>query len=190
MSFDRILSSQWETTEDDEEEDEVGKVRMVNEVVTGNSEAGQTENQKKEVMFKKIFFLIYRIETEDGTGFVLTLWQSSVYYVGLLTSSSCLEWRRSSRQGWGQFSLWAENFPLSLGQHLKTTKQIFNYWSYYNLSFRNACHLQISFYLRIVFFSILLVIFVIVCDARVNYLPSRPSIALSSSLSSQSSVSF
>lgn len=49
MSFDWVLSSQWETTKDDEEEDEVGKVRMVNEVVTCDSEAGQTENQEKKV---------------------------------------------------------------------------------------------------------------------------------------------
>lgn len=53
MSFDWVLSSQWKTTEDDEEEDEVGKVRMVNEVVTSNSEAGQTENKKKNVSDEK-----------------------------------------------------------------------------------------------------------------------------------------
>lgn len=41
MRFDRILSSQRYTTEDDEDEDEVGEVRVMDEVVAGNS---QTEN--------------------------------------------------------------------------------------------------------------------------------------------------
>lgn len=65
MSFDWVLSSQWETTKDDEEEDEVGKVRMVNEVVTRDSEAGQTWNQEKkdsdenDVLTERIIFCIY-----------------------------------------------------------------------------------------------------------------------------------
>lgn len=53
MSFDRILGSQRETTEDDEEEDEVGKVRMVNEVVTSDTEAGQTEKRKRRLHNEK-----------------------------------------------------------------------------------------------------------------------------------------
>lgn len=86
MSFDWVLSSQWETTKDDEEEDEVGKVRMVNEVVTSDSEAGQTENQEKkvrdekEVLTKRLIFYIFyfafipknkkTIETGHNTGYV------------------------------------------------------------------------------------------------------------------------
>lgn len=49
MSFYWVLSSQRETTKDDEEEDEVGKVRIVNEVVTSDSEAGQTKDWEKNV---------------------------------------------------------------------------------------------------------------------------------------------
>lgn len=41
MGFDWVLSCQWETTEDDEEEDEVGKVGMVNEIVASDPEAGR-----------------------------------------------------------------------------------------------------------------------------------------------------
>ena len=41
MRFDWILSSQGNTTEDDEDEDEVGEVRVMDEVVAGDS---QTEN--------------------------------------------------------------------------------------------------------------------------------------------------
>lgn len=52
MSFDWVLSSQRETTQDDEEKDEVGKVRIVNEVVTSDSEAGQTENWEQNVSDK------------------------------------------------------------------------------------------------------------------------------------------
>lgn len=37
VGFDGILSSQWNTTEDDEDEDEVGEVGVVNEVVAGDS---------------------------------------------------------------------------------------------------------------------------------------------------------
>lgn len=44
MGFDWILSSQGNTTEDDEDEDEVGEVWMMDEIVAGNS---QTENGKE-----------------------------------------------------------------------------------------------------------------------------------------------
>lgn len=44
MGFDWILSSQGYTTEDDEDENEVGEVGVMDEVVAGNS---QTENGKK-----------------------------------------------------------------------------------------------------------------------------------------------
>lgn len=48
MSFDGVLCSQREAAEDDEDEDEVGEVRMINEVVTGHSEAGRTWNGSRE----------------------------------------------------------------------------------------------------------------------------------------------
>lgn len=38
MSFDWVFSSQWKTTEYDEDEDDVGEVMMMNEVVAGDSE--------------------------------------------------------------------------------------------------------------------------------------------------------
>lgn len=44
VGFDWILSSQGNTTEDDEDENEVGEVGVMDEVVAGNS---QTENGKK-----------------------------------------------------------------------------------------------------------------------------------------------
>lgn len=44
MGFDWILSSQGNTTEDDEDEDEVGEVWVMDEIVAGNS---QTENGKE-----------------------------------------------------------------------------------------------------------------------------------------------
>lgn len=44
MGFDWILSSQGNTTEDDEDEDEVGEVGVMDEVVAGDS---QTGNWKK-----------------------------------------------------------------------------------------------------------------------------------------------
>lgn len=44
VGFDWILSSQGNTTEDDEDEDEVGEVGVMDEVVAGNS---QTENGKE-----------------------------------------------------------------------------------------------------------------------------------------------
>lgn len=44
MGFDGILSSQRNTAEDDEDEDEVGEVGVVDEVVAGNS---QTENERE-----------------------------------------------------------------------------------------------------------------------------------------------
>lgn len=37
VGFDGVLSSQWNATEDDENEDEVGEVGVVNEVVAGDS---------------------------------------------------------------------------------------------------------------------------------------------------------
>lgn len=39
VGFDGILSSQRNTAEDDEDEDEVGEVGVVDEVVTGDSQA-------------------------------------------------------------------------------------------------------------------------------------------------------
>lgn len=44
MGFDWILSSQGNTAEDDEDEDEVGEVGVMDEVVAGNS---QTENGRE-----------------------------------------------------------------------------------------------------------------------------------------------
>lgn len=44
MRFDWILSSQGNTTEDDEDEDEVGEVGVMDEVVAGDS---QTKNWEK-----------------------------------------------------------------------------------------------------------------------------------------------
>lgn len=43
VRFDWILGSQGNTTEDDEDEDEVGEVGVMDEVVAGNS---QTDNEK------------------------------------------------------------------------------------------------------------------------------------------------
>lgn len=37
VGFNGILSSQWNTTEDDEDEDEVGEVGVMDEVVAGDS---------------------------------------------------------------------------------------------------------------------------------------------------------
>lgn len=44
MGFDRVLGSQRNTAEDDEDEDEVCEVGMVDEVVAGNSQA---ENERE-----------------------------------------------------------------------------------------------------------------------------------------------
>ncbi len=44
VGFDWILSSQGNTAEDDEDEDEVGEVGVMDEVVAGNS---QTENGRE-----------------------------------------------------------------------------------------------------------------------------------------------
>lgn len=46
VGFDRILSSQWDAAEDDEDEDEVGEVGMMDEVVACNSQTGnRTERE-------------------------------------------------------------------------------------------------------------------------------------------------
>lgn len=42
MSFDWVFSGQWKTTQYDEDEDDVGEVMMMNEVVAGNSETKWT----------------------------------------------------------------------------------------------------------------------------------------------------
>lgn len=47
VGFNWILSSQGNTTEDDEDEDEVGEVGVMDEVVAGNS---QTDNEKEITM--------------------------------------------------------------------------------------------------------------------------------------------
>lgn len=44
MGFDWVLSSQGNTAEDDEDENEVGEVRVMDEVVTGDA---QTANRKE-----------------------------------------------------------------------------------------------------------------------------------------------
>lgn len=51
MGFDRILSSQGNATEDDEDEDEVGEVGVMDEVVAGNSQTENGKEKEKWIMY-------------------------------------------------------------------------------------------------------------------------------------------
>lgn len=63
VRFDWILSSQGNTTEDDEDEDEVGEVGVMDEVVACNS---QTDNEKEKWIIVLVYCSIYHYFVELG----------------------------------------------------------------------------------------------------------------------------
>lgn len=50
VRFDGVLSGQRDAAEDDEDEDEVGEVGVMDEVVTGDSQAGNSEEMARKTV--------------------------------------------------------------------------------------------------------------------------------------------